>query len=56
MYIGLSVGELREAEPIRNPSQDIDLTHSFSSLLDRLSVYVSDGVLQNHSIVRFVLI
>lgn len=44
MYIGLSVGELREAEPIRNPSQDIDLAHSFSSLLDRLSVYVSDGV------------
>lgn len=38
MYIGLLMGELWEAEPIRNPSQDIDLIQTFSSLLDILSV------------------
>lgn len=35
LYIGLLVGEPREAEPIRTPSEDVDHI--------RLSVYASHG-------------
>lgn len=50
MYIGLLMGEPWEAEPIRNPSQDIDLIQTFQLIARQF--YVSDGYFC-HSIVAF---
>lgn len=54
MYIGLLMGELREAEPIRNPSQDI-VVFQFTAW-HTVSLCIWWVFLQNHSIVAFVLI